>query len=138
MTPALPAPPPPACPSDPERPRVAVCEPDPLLHALLDEWLRRAGFQPVRCAAGEVWLDVTLVVADVAAPRRHGGACIAVLRQSFPRARVLAISAQFIPGLHGHCTAAIELGADAVLAKPFEASLFIEAMHALAAAAKAA
>jgi DNA-binding NarL/FixJ family response regulator len=81
---------------------------------------------------------VALVVADVAAPRQHGGACIGALRKSFPRARVLAISAQFIPGLHGNCTTAIELGADAVLAKPFGASLFIEAVQALAAAAKAA
>src|SRR5882724_12049864 len=38
---------------EPRRPRVALCEPDTLLRALLDEWLQRADFEPVRCAAGE-------------------------------------------------------------------------------------
>jgi DNA-binding NarL/FixJ family response regulator len=82
--------------------------------------------------------EVALVVADVAAPRLNGGSCIAAVRKSFPHARVLAISAHFIPGLHGNCTAAVELGADAVLAKPFGARLFIDAVQALAAAAKPA
>jgi DNA-binding response OmpR family regulator len=109
---------------------VALCEPDALLRALLGEWLRRAGFEPVRCTRGSPAPDVVLVVADVPAPRQDGVACIAALRRSFPQARVLAISGQFTFGMHGVTTAAAELGADAVLAKPFAAKPFIDAVQA--------
>jgi CheY-like chemotaxis protein len=126
---AQPAAPPLADPFDPQRPRVAVCEPDALLRALLGEWLQRAGFHPVRCAAGASGSSVALVVADVAAPRQDGAASIAALRQRFPCAKVLAISGQFLSGMHGATAAAIGLGADAVLAKPFAAKLFIDAVH---------
>src|SRR5882672_6497049 len=58
-----------------------------------------------------------------------GAASIAILRQRFPQAKVLAISGQFAPGLHGTTAGAIELGADAVLAKPFAAKVFIDAVR---------
>jgi CheY-like chemotaxis protein len=116
---------------DPQRPRVSLCEPDALLRALLGEWLERAGCEPVRCEAGAPVNGVVLVVADVPAPRQDGAGSIAVLRQRFPRAKVLAISGQFMPGMHGVTTAAIELGADAVLAKPFAAKVFIDAVQVL-------
>lgn len=121
---------PPAAEFVPQRPRVALCEPDALLRALLGEWLQRAAFEPVRGAAGESLNSVVLVVADVPAPRQDGAASIAVLRQRFPHAKVLAISGQFAPSMHG-TTAAIELGADAVLAKPFAAKVFLDAVHAV-------
>lgn len=126
--PTLPAPPHEA---DHRPLRVALCEPDTLLRALLAEWLRRAGFEPVGRPPAQPVENVVLVVADVAAPRRDGAAAISVLRRSFPQARMLAISAQFTPGLHGATAAALELGADAVLAKPFAAGEFIAAVHAL-------
>jgi DNA-binding response OmpR family regulator len=111
--------------------RVALCEPDALLGALLVEWLHRAGFEPVRCGVGDPARNVVLVVADVPAPRQDGAACVAHLRRAFPNARVLAISAQFAPGLHGaNCTAAAELRVDAVLAKPFAVKAFVDAVHA--------
>jgi DNA-binding response OmpR family regulator len=123
--------PPPPGELQPPRPRVALCEPDALLRALLGEWLQRAHFEPVPCAAGTSLDDVALVVADVPAPRWDGGACVAVLRRRFPRAKVLAISGQFMPGMQGTTTATTELGADAVLAKPFAAKVFIDAVRVL-------
>ena len=117
---------------DPRRPRVWLCESDPLFRALLGEWLQRAGYESVRsAAAGAPAKDAVVVVADVPAPRQDGAASIAALRQRFPSAKVLVISGQFMPGLHGLTTAAIELGADAVLAKPFAADVFIDAVQAL-------
>jgi len=115
----------------PQRPRVALCEPDASLRALLGEWLLRAGYEEVRCEPGESAKGVVLVVADVPAPREHGATCIAALRQRFPRSKVLAISAQFMPGLRGATAAAIALGADAVLAKPFAAQMFSDAVQML-------
>jgi DNA-binding response OmpR family regulator len=120
------------CAQEPGRPppRVAVCEPDALLGALLVEWLHRAGFEPVRCGVGDPAGNVVLVVADVPAPRQGGAACITHLKRAFPQAKVLAISGQFAPGLQGASSAAVELGADAVLAKPFTARAFLEALGA--------
>ena len=117
--------------SHPQPPRVALCEPDALLRALLAEWLQRAGFEPVHCVAGSSVDRVMLVVADVPAPRQDGAASIAVLRRRFPGARVLAISAQFMPCMHCITTAAADLGADAMLAKPFAAKVFIDAVRVL-------
>ena len=119
-----------------ERARVALCEPDALLGALLGEWLQRADFEPVRDVAGApATARVALVVADVPAPRLGGAARIATLRQRFPGAKVLAISGQFMAGLNGATTAARVLGADAVLAKPFSSGLFIEVVRAMVASA---
>jgi CheY-like chemotaxis protein len=130
--PAEPATPPPRGDLDPQRPCVVLCEPDVLLRALLGEWLQRANFEPLRCAPGAPVPRVALVVADVPAPRQDAAVRIAILRQRFPDAKVLAISGQFMPGMCGATAAAIALGADAVLAKPFAANLFIDTVRALA------
>jgi len=117
---------------DPHRRGVALCEPDVLLRALLEEWLREAGFEALRCAAGASPTPVVLVVADVPAPRQSGAAGIATLRKRFPGAKVLAISGQFMPGLHGALSTATAMGADAVLAKPFSSGMFIDIVRGLA------
>jgi len=113
------------------RPRVALCEPDALLRALLGEWLQRADFEPSTGAADGSSTPVALVVADVAEPRQQGAMCVALMRRRFPGARVLAISGKFLPGMRGATAAALALGADAVLAKPFAAEAFIDAVRAL-------
>ena len=115
---------------DLHRPAVALCEPDALLRAVLEEWLRQAGFEPSRCA-GVSLSPVGLVVADVPAPRQTGAASIATLRRRFPGAKVFAISGQFMPGMHGAASAATALGADAVLAKPFSSGIFIDIVRTL-------
>jgi len=112
-------------------PGVALCEPDVLLRALLGEWLRRAAFEPLRCAEDASLTPVVLVVADVPAPRQTGAAHIATLRGRFPGAKVLAISGQFMPGMHGAPSAATALGADAALAKPFSRGVFIDIVRGL-------
>jgi CheY-like chemotaxis protein len=112
--------------------RVALCEPDALLRALLSEWLQRADYEPVQGVASALpRARVALVIADLPAPRLEGAARIAVLRQRFPGAKVLAISGQFMARLNGATAAASALGADAVLAKPFGSALFIEAVRAI-------
>lgn len=128
---AVSATPPPPDRVDPQRPRICLCETDALFRALLEEWLQRAGYELAGCEAGAPANAVVLVVADVPAPRRDGAASIAALRQRFPGAKVLAISGHFMPGMHGVGTAALELGADAVLAKPFAAKAFLDAVQAL-------
>jgi CheY-like chemotaxis protein len=109
---------------------VALCEPDPLLCALLGEWLQRAHYLPLSDAAAScASARVVLVVADLPAPRLDGAARIAILRQRFPGAKVLAISGQFMGWLNGCTATASALGADAILAKPFTSALFIDAVR---------
>lgn len=115
-----------ALPETPLR-RVALREPDPVLRMLLSEWLRGAGFEPLPCDAGA---DVAIVIADVSTPRVGGVAYIAALRERFRGAKVLAISGYFMTA--GSSAAARELGADALLAKPFSRRAFVEALQALA------
>jgi DNA-binding NarL/FixJ family response regulator len=110
---------------------VALCEPDTQLRALLGEWLHRADLEPVTGATDGASTRVALVVADVPAPRQDGALCVALMRRRFPNARVLAISGKFLPGMCGATAAALALGADAVLAKPFAAEAFIDAVRAL-------
>ena len=131
MTSAISAPSPQRADFDAPRLRVAICEPDAQLRALLGEWLQRGRYEPVYGAEGAAAADVELVIADVPAPRQDGAASIARLRRHFPQAKVLAISGQFLPGVHGANTAAAALGADAMLAKPFAAKAFVEAVRSL-------
>ena len=115
---------PPAAP----RLRVVLCEPDAPPKWLLAEWLTGAGLEPVPCGA-RAHGTVALVVADVQTPRADGAARMAALRERFPGARVLAISGYFITS--GAPAVARELGADALLAKPFSRAAFTAAVAAL-------
>jgi DNA-binding response OmpR family regulator len=124
VTAAVPAP-------APQPPAVVLCEPDTSLRELMSEWLRRAGFQPLIPEGGGPVARAVLVIADVPEPRRNGAARIAILRQRFAGAKVLAISAQFLSGIQAASGAALELGADAMLAKPFASGAFIDAVRAL-------
>jgi DNA-binding response OmpR family regulator len=117
--------------ASPARPRlcVALCEPDAPLKRLFCEWLTGAGLEPVPCS-GSAHGAPALVVADVPTPRVDAAARIAALRARFPGARVLAISGYFITS-GATAAAARELGADALLAKPFPRKAFTAAVAAL-------
>jgi DNA-binding response OmpR family regulator len=115
----------------PTLPAVALCEPDGPLRALFGEWLQRDGYAPLRCGCVACAARVVLVVADFPMPPHDGAARIALLRRRFPGAKVLAISSQFTPRMHGATAAAAALGVDAVLAKPFSCAPFMAQVRAL-------
>jgi CheY-like chemotaxis protein len=115
----------------PTPPVVALCEPDGPLCALFGEWLLRGGYATLRCECLACAARVVLVVADFPMPPCEGAGRIAILRRRFPRARVLAISSQFMPRMHGATAAAATLGVDAVLAKPFSREPFMAQVRAL-------
>jgi DNA-binding response OmpR family regulator len=112
-------------------PAVALCEPDGPLRALFEEWLQRGGYTPLRCECVACAARVVLVIADFPMPQCEGAGRIAMLRRRFPGARVLAISSQFTPRMHGATAAAATLGVDAVLAKPFSCQPFMAQVRAL-------
>ena len=95
---------------------VVILEDDAMIHELLERWLQEAGYVVAACAAAS---DVkpTLVIADIPEPQ-SGDALIRSLQQMYS-APILVLSARFRRGLAGSAEAALRLGVNKVLPKPF-------------------
>lgn len=108
---------------------ILVVETDDLIRELLERWLGEAGHGVVACAAGDPAPegDVSLVIADVANPRR-ADRLIASLQASYP-APILALSARFRRGLGASEAAARQLGVEKVLPKPFTRAELLAAVR---------
>ena len=98
---------------------ILVVETDDLIRALLERWLKDAGYdassygRPARPPP----TSPRLVIANVSSPRA-GGALIRSLQAACP-APILAISARLRRGLGASAEAARQLGVRKVLPKPF-------------------
>jgi CheY-like chemotaxis protein len=101
--------------------RIVVIEEDRLMRGLLVEWLNDAGHAARAVAPGdaEAMHDADLVIVDVYMPRLDGARRLDAVKAAHPDAPVIAISAQFRPGLAVACSAAAALGVQQVIAKPF-------------------
>src|SRR5712664_3647347 len=100
---------------------IVLIEEDDLMRGLLTEWLTAAGYAVrERCLrqapAGE---SADLVIVDLYMPRQTGGDVVRAVQQTHPCIPVIAISAQFRPGLGDSWWAAHALGARKLIAKPF-------------------
>jgi DNA-binding response OmpR family regulator len=116
------------------RRRVLVLESDQLIRALIVEWLRMAGTDAL-CVAD---LDdakahaqgCDLVLADVPAPQRAARRTVMQLAQAVPDAPIIAMSADITACSQAARDAlARELGARAVLVKPFNQHALMSAIH---------
>jgi DNA-binding response OmpR family regulator len=102
-------------------PNIVIIEEDDLMRGLLKEWLTAAGYavrqgalhQP---ATGD---GADLVIVNLYMPRLAGVEVVRAVQQAHPGTPVIAISAQFRPGLDGSCWAARALGVRQLIAKPF-------------------
>jgi CheY-like chemotaxis protein len=88
---------------------------------LLHEWLTAAGYTVWKRglqepAAGE---RANLVIVDLYMPRQAGVEVVRAVQQAHPSTPVIAISAQFRPGLGSSWWAARTLGVRQLIAKPF-------------------
>jgi CheY-like chemotaxis protein len=100
---------------------IVIIEEDDLMRGLLKEWLSAAGYavrerglhQP---PAGD---DTNLVIVNLYMPRLAGVEVVRAVQQAHPGTPVIAISAQFRPGLDGSWWAARALGVRQLMAKPF-------------------
>lgn len=116
------------------RHRVLLLESDRLIKALIVEWLHMAGNETV-CVPDPASLGRTagpfdLVLADVPAPNRAARNTVTRLRQAFPAAPVVAMSADIVAGNQATREAlARELGANAVLVKPFTQDALLSAIE---------
>lgn len=98
---------------------IVIYEEDHLTRALLEEWLREAGYRVRRgspCAQHDAPGD--LVIVSVFMPKQRGAECVRTIRAAHPGRPLIAISCQFRPGLAAAGAAARTLGVQQVIAKP--------------------
>jgi DNA-binding response OmpR family regulator len=105
--------------------RILIVEDDYALGVLLGAALGGAGHRITLAADGEKGLDaadrerIDLVIADILMPGLSGRDMIRAMRKAHPDVKIVAMSGQFAGARQG-ATLARTLGADAVLAKPFQ------------------
>jgi DNA-binding response OmpR family regulator len=114
--------------------RVLVLESDRLIRALIVEWLGMAG-NDAECVADVAGAQAAaqgcdLVLADVPAPHRAARRTLMQLAQAIPNTPIIAMSADIAAcGQAAHDALARELGASAVLVKPFNQQALLSAIH---------
>lgn len=101
------------------------------MRGLLTEWLTGAGYavreRSLRAAPDEA--GAVLVIVNLYMPRQAGVDVVRAVQLAHPGIPVIAISAQFRPGLAGSWWAARALGARKLIAKPFTREDLLEAVH---------
>jgi CheY-like chemotaxis protein len=116
------------------RHRVLVLESDRLIESLIVEWLHMAGNEAVCThgmgAASSLGNECDLVLADVPAPHRAARQVVAHLREAIPDIPIIAMSADVTTcGQAAREALARELGAAALLVKPFTQEALLYAIH---------
>jgi len=108
---------------------IVVIEEDKLMRGLLVEWLNAAGYAARAAASFDTApRGADLVIVDVYMPRLDGARRVCDVKAEYPGTPLIAISAQFLPGLVGSSTAAEALGVEQVIAKPFSRSELLAAV----------
>jgi DNA-binding response OmpR family regulator len=108
---------------------IVIIEEDDLMRGLLTEWLTGAGYAVRERGAAPAGAD--LVVVDLYMPRQAGGDVVRAVRRAHPGTPVIAMSAQFRPGLACSAGAAHALGVDKLVCKPFAREDLLGAVRAL-------
>lgn len=102
------------------------------MRGLLREWLTAAGYAVREDALARPAADsADLVIVDLYMPRQAGAGIVRAVQRAHPGAPVIAVSAQFRPGLAGSRSAARSLGARQVIPKPFSRDDLLAAVRAV-------
>jgi DNA-binding NtrC family response regulator len=111
---------------------IVIFEEDPLMRALLQEWLCSAGYHvPDTPPDKEIPGRADLVIASISSPK-HAGACLLQeIQASYPGTPLIALSGQFRGGLSCAGTTAQSLGAAQIIAKPLTRDTLLGAVHAM-------
>jgi DNA-binding response OmpR family regulator len=109
---------------------IVIIEEDDLIRGLLAEWLTAAGYV-VHGREAPAGRRADLVIVDLYMPRQAGGDAVRAVQQAHPGTPVIAMSAQFRPGLDCSAGAAHALGVDKLVCKPFTREDLLGAVRAL-------
>ncbi|MGJ4748427.1 hypothetical protein ACQV5M_18850, partial [Leptospira sp. SA-E8] len=112
---------------------VIVVEFDPLVRALLSEWLEEIGLQVLAFDAMDSlpMVSACLVIVDLAQVRQSGADIIRRVRTLYPGVPLLGLSTQAREGLGAGSEVARRLGVDMLLPKPCERLILVRAAKAL-------
>jgi len=112
---------------------IAIFEHDALMRALMTEWLTAEGYAVTGASGDEAPApsSVGAVVVDVFMPRQRGADQVRAARAAYPGVPIVAISGQFRPGVRCEGSTAGALGADRVVAKPFDRQTLLHAVCSL-------
>jgi len=103
------------------------------MRGLLHEWLTAAGHAVRKRGLHEPPAGdrTDLVIVNLHMPRQSGVEVVRAVQQAHPGTPVIAISAQFRPGLDRSSWAAQALGVRQLIAKPFTREDLLEAVRAV-------
>jgi DNA-binding response OmpR family regulator len=112
---------------------IVIYEGDDLTRALLQEWLRHAGYLVRLGTRRDADLDwpADLVIASLYMPKYAGAQFVRDIQAAHPDTPMIAISCQFRPGLSAAGATAQALGVQQVIAKPLVRSDLLDAVRAM-------
>jgi CheY-like chemotaxis protein len=111
--------------------RVLLCDVEPAMAALFNEWLGADGLC-VDSDAARPQPPVALILIDLAYPRQGGRERLAQLQRDWPGVPVIVLSPTLLPGVAPQGEVARQLGAAAVLPAPVSAEALRAAVARLA------
>ncbi len=112
---------------------VIVVEFDPLVRALLSEWLEEAGMRVLAFDAPDAlpMISTCLIIVDLAHIRQSSADIIRRVRTLYPGVPLLGLSTQAREGTGVGSEVARRLGVDMLLPKPCERLILVRAAKAL-------
>ena len=112
---------------------IVIYEQDHPTRALLEEWLREAGY---RVRAGTLCgprheAPADLIIISVYMPKQRGAECVRGIQATHPGRPMIAISGQFRAGLAAAGATARTLGVQQVIAKPLTREALLTAVRGI-------
>jgi CheY-like chemotaxis protein len=106
---------------------IVIYEDNDLMCALLEEWLRAAGYRVHAGTPSGGAAD--LVIVSLYMPKHSGAQRVQEIQAAHPDAPMIAISGQFNSGVPAAGSTAQALGVQQVIAKPLTRADLLEAVH---------
>jgi CheY-like chemotaxis protein len=111
---------------------IVIYEENDLMRALLEEWLREAGYRVHAAASHDLQSGpADLVIVSVYMPKLGGTQLMREIQAMHPGTPLIAISGQFLPGLSANGAIAQALGVQQVIAKPLTRIDLLGAVRAI-------
>lgn len=117
--------------------KILVIDDDIQVRDVLDQMLRRAGYEVVLAAEGDTACELfrkapaDVIITDMIMPEKAGIETIMELRTDFPDVKIIAISGGGRTGPYGYLKLAERFGAEKVLPKPLSKDKILQAVQEL-------